>query len=109
MLQTPYYDPKRSYEENYSEGPFGAFADGKKYTNSGEPTYDFLGHKLYLPFGIPAGPLLNGKFVKAALDKGFDIATYKTVRSRQYPCHPAPNVIPVDVKGNLTLEQAQGS
>ena len=52
MLQTPYYDPKRSYEENYSEGPFGAFADGKKYTNSGEPTYDFLGHKSILTYYI---------------------------------------------------------
>ena len=29
MLLTPFYDPKKSYEENYKSGPLGAFADGQ--------------------------------------------------------------------------------
>ena len=29
MLLTPFYDPEKSYEENYEKGPFGAFADHK--------------------------------------------------------------------------------
>jgi hypothetical protein len=35
-------------------------------------------YPVYEPFGIPAGPLLNGRYVSAALAKGFDIVTYKT-------------------------------
>lgn len=105
-LLTPFFDPEKSYEANYEEGPFGAFADGKVFEDRGEPQYDFLGHKVYLPFGIPAGPLLNGKFVKAALDKGFDVPVYKTVRTRKYASAPWPNVLAVKVEGNLTLDKA---
>lgn len=109
MLQQPFYDPLKSYEDNYKNGPFGGFADGKISEEEGEPQYDFLGHKVYLPFGIPAGPLLNANFVKAALDKGFDIPVYKTVRSRSYPCHQLPNVLAVHIDGNLTLDMAKST
>jgi dihydroorotate dehydrogenase len=108
MLQQPIYDPLKTYEENYQEGPFGAFTDGKVYKQKGEPQHEFLGHKVYLPFGIPAGPLLNSKYVKAAFEKGFDIPVYKTVRADYFPCHPFPNVLAVHFKGNdLTLEKLQ--
>lgn len=107
MLATPFYDPNLSYEENYDLGPFGAFAKGEVYKQEGEPQYDFLGQKVYLPFGIPAGPLLNSKFCKGAFDQGFDIAVYKTVRSSFFPCHPFPNVLAAKLEGDLTLERAQ--
>ena len=81
MREQPFYDPEKSYEENLASGPFGAFADGKIIETEGEPQVDFFGHKVYAPFGIPAGPLINGKFTQAALNKGFDIVVYKTVRS----------------------------
>ena len=106
MLREPFYDPEKSYEENYEKGPFGAFQNPEKFQNQGDPKADFLGNKVHLPFGIPAGPLLNGKYVKAALDMGFDIAVYKTVRTGAYPCNPHPNVVAVDFKGNLSLEKA---
>jgi dihydroorotate dehydrogenase len=113
----PFYDPLKSYEENFKKGPFGVFAQGSGNPKgafatfaqgSGEPKYDFLGFKVNSPFGVPAGPLINGKFVQAALDKGFDICVYKTVRSEKYPCHPWPNVLSVKIEGDLTLEKAQG-
>lgn len=107
MIREPFYDPKKSYKENYEKGPFGSFADPKKYEDGGEPENNFLGNKIYLPFGIPAGPLLNGRFVKAALDSGFNIAVYKTVRTQTYPCNAFPNVVAVDLQGDLSLEQAQ--
>lgn len=106
QIHPPIYDPYLSYEENFAKGPFNAFADGQVVVDQGEPEYDFFGYKVYLPFGVPAGPLLNGKFVKAALDKGFDIPWYKTVRSKFYPCHPKPNCLPVKIEGDLTLQQA---
>lgn len=103
----PFYDPDKTYEENFEFGPFGGFATGEKYVNKGEPTYDFLGEKVYLPFGIAAGPLVNGKFVKASLDKGFDLAVYKTVRTGKYVCHSWPNVVPVKIEEDLSFDQAQ--
>jgi dihydroorotate dehydrogenase len=108
MLQQPFYDPTKSYEANFSEGPFGAFADGKTIKHTGEPTHTFLGHQVYVPFGIPAGPLINSKYVTAAFQKGFDIATYKTVRTRQHPSHQHPNVLAVHIDGDLTLAEAEG-
>lgn len=115
----PFYDPNKSYEENYEQGPFGAFADGvavhlldKESLPAGggrgfgvEPQYDFLGVKVCLPFGIPAGPLLNSKYCKSAFLHGFDICVYKTVRSGSYPSHPFPNVLPLQVEGDLTMEK----
>ncbi len=105
MLQTPFYDPLKSYEDNYKQGPFGGFADGVVVPD-GRPRFDFLGQKIAYPLGIPAGPLLNSGYVKGAFDKGFDIAVYKTVRANEFPCHPFPNVLGVKVEGDLPLEKA---
>jgi len=101
-----FYDPNLSYEENFREGPFGELATDKRFERKGKPETELLGKKVWQPFGIPAGPLINGKYVKAALDQGFDICVYKTVRTRKYPCHPKPNVLAIHVDGKLTLEKA---
>jgi dihydroorotate dehydrogenase (NAD+) catalytic subunit len=105
MKQKPIYDPAKTYEANYDDGPFGAFADGEIFKQTGEPAYEYHGHKIYLPFGIPAGPLLNSNYVKAAFEKGFDICVYKTVRSDFYKTHPFPNILSVHTNGELTLEK----
>ncbi|MBI5470508.1 hypothetical protein HY968_04305 [Candidatus Kaiserbacteria bacterium] len=111
MLAAPFYDPSKTYDENYAEGPFNGFADGVEVPiyppAGGEPKFDFLGVKITYPLGIPAGPLLNSKFVSAAFQKGFDVPVYKTVRSDAFPCHPFPNVLSVKVEGDLTLEKAK--
>lgn len=104
-MQTPFYDPEKSYEENFKDGPFGAFADGEVAKQDGNPQFNFVGYKVFTPFGIPAGPLVNGRYVKAALDHGFDLPVYKTVRTRQYTCAPWPNVLAVKVDGDLTPEK----
>lgn len=107
MPQIPFYDPQRTYEHNFIEGPFGIFADGKKIKDRGKPKYKFFGQPVYLPFGIAAGPLLNGNYCKAALDHGFDIVVYKTVRTKRLIVHPWPNVLSLNIDGNLTEEKAQ--
>lgn len=108
MPETPFFDPVKSYEANFRDGPAGIFADGRVWHEEGEPRSTVLGQPVYLPFGIPAGPLLNGAYVKAALDKGFDIPVYKTVRTRKYACAPWPNVLAVRVPGpDLTFAMAE--
>jgi dihydroorotate dehydrogenase (NAD+) catalytic subunit len=104
MLHKPFYDPEKTYEENFNEGPFGAFADGEIFENKGEPKFDFLGFKVNSLFGLANGPLINGKFVKGALDKGFDLVEYKDTRSHKHPCNPMPNLVPLKLTGNMTLE-----
>jgi len=106
-MQAPFYDPQKTYGENYNGGPYGAFADGVDLRENTKPKYDFLGFKINTPFGIPSGPLLNSKFAEAAFEKGFDVIHYKTRRSVYFPTNQWPNVIFVDVDGDLTLERAK--
>lgn len=106
MLRTPFFDPTKTYYENWEQGPFGAFADGVAVP-IGKPRFEYLGYKISYPLGIAAGPLVNAKFVQAALQKGYDVPVYKTVRTRQKECNEWPNVLPVIVEGDLTLKQAE--
>ena len=102
----PFYDVSRSYEDNYEQGPFGAFAEALKDGNGADAAgttsegalATFLGQPVNLPFGIPAGPLLNSRFTTAAFRMGFDLAVYKTVRSRAWGCNAFPNVLAVHPK-----------
>lgn len=107
MLRAPFFDPAKTYAQNWEEGPFNDFADGVVAPAGDEPRFSFLGHKISYPLGIPAGPLLNGRFVDAALDKGFDVPVHKTVRSRVRESNLWPNVLGADLPGDLTLEMAQ--
>jgi dihydroorotate dehydrogenase len=105
MPSEPFYDPAKSYLENFERGPFGLFANTSPVSHTTQPKHHFLGQPVFTPFGIPAGPLINGKYVKAALDMGFDIPVYKTVRTKKYACHPWPNVLAVKVAGDLPPDQ----
>lgn len=106
MLHPPFFDPNKTYKENWEQGPFNGFADGVALPAS-KPRFEFLGQRISYPLGIPAGPLLNAKFVKAALDKGFDVPVHKTVRSKVHPCNEWPNVLGAEIEGDLTLKKAQ--
>src|SRR5688572_2721716 len=104
-MLTPFYDPEKTFQENFEQGPFAPFSDGEVIENVGEPKYELFGKKIYSPFGIGPGPLGNSKFLKAALDKGFDIVMQKTVRTRIKAVHPFPNILPVNVEGDLKLNE----
>jgi dihydroorotate dehydrogenase len=47
------------------------------------------------PLGVAAGPLLNGRWILHYAALGFDVLTYKTVRSQQMDCFPLPNLQPI--------------
>lgn len=107
MLKAPFFDPLKTYYENWEEGPFNDFADGVVLPE-GPARFDFLGEKISYPIGIPAGPLLNEKFVKAALDKGWTVPVQKTVRTRTRKCNDWPNVLGITgIEGSLTIERAK--
>lgn len=102
MKQVQLYDDSLDFEENKKQGPFGDFATKvEPYKNEGEPQYDFFGTPVYSPFGIAAGPLPTTQFIAAALDRGFDIVTLKSVRTDTFPLNPFPQVRPVEIDGDL--------
>ncbi len=88
------YDIFKTYVENAAEGPFFS-ANIPKAASAAMPV-DFLGFTLNSPIGVPAGPLLNSKWIALAADLGFDLPTYKTIRSFSHPGHPLPNIIFVE-------------
>jgi dihydroorotate dehydrogenase (NAD+) catalytic subunit len=93
-LDLPRYDPTRSYDWNYEQAPEPPSVDVPPV--SGE--WNFCGLRVASPLGIAAGPLLNGRWVRYYAALGFDVLTYKTVRSRERACYPLPNLVPVAVE-----------
>ncbi len=84
----PTYHFDQTYDWNYENGPDfkGEFPQLKE-----DPKFSFLGHALNSPLGITAGILLNSKWVSTYAKLGYDILTYKTVRSAHRECYPLPN------------------
>jgi dihydroorotate dehydrogenase (NAD+) catalytic subunit len=58
--------------------------------------WQFCGLPVDSPLGVAAGPLLNGRWLLYYASLGFDVLTYKTVRSAARTCYPMPNLLPVD-------------
>ena len=85
MKQT--YDIAATYLENYECGPVLDNAPEVPET----PLKEFLGQPVRSRFGIAAGLLLNSKWLLGYAQQGFDLLTYKTVRSRARECYPPPN------------------
>lgn len=103
----PVYDLNKSYLENVEQGPFfdGPLPERRELLQ--EEWIDFLGFKLKSPIGVPAGPLLNAKWVSFAARMGFDIVTYKTIRSQTHPAHPLPNMVYVETHGQLNASRSK--
>lgn len=93
----PLYDLTKTYAENGSQGPF---FDGKIPKRPGFKPLDFLGFEVLSPIGIPAGPLLNSRWIALASKLEYDILTYKTIRSKAHPGHSLPNMIYVERIGD---------
>jgi len=60
------------------------------------PGGTLFGRPLNSRLGISAGPLLNSKWVEGYARLGFDVLTYKTVRSAFHPAYNLPNIRPVE-------------
>jgi len=97
------YDPHKTYDENYDTGPYGI--DEADYRDTGTAKYTFLGFPVYLPFGVAAGTLPTSRHTNAAFRLGYDVVCYKTQRSSEFPSNPYPNVLALDVEGDLTPEK----
>lgn len=106
MTKPLFYDPGKTFEENYATGPYGM--EDVAYQKPGSvPRFSFLGFPIHSPFGIAAGSLPTSRHTTAAFNYGFDVVVYKTQRSDKFPSNAFPNVLPLAIDGDLTLEKLQ--
>jgi len=91
-LDLPRYDLGQPYRWNYDHAPDPVSAEAPPVPG----TWTFCGRPVPSPLGIPAGPLLNGRWCLYYASLGFDVLTYKTVRSGHRECYPLPNLVPVE-------------
>jgi dihydroorotate dehydrogenase (NAD+) catalytic subunit len=92
------YDTSQTYDWNYANAPDARW-EGEIAAMAGE--WDFCGLRVNSPLGMPAGPLLNSSWILQYASLGFDVLTYKTVRSVERLCYEPPNLLPVSA-GQLT-------
>lgn len=95
------YDIHKTYMDNLLDGPIFNEPLPTRIMPPEDTWIDFLGHKIASPLGIPAGPLLSSSWIDLAAKLGFDVLTYKTIRSTQYSAHPLPNMIYVKTGGDV--------
>lgn len=101
----PIYDIHKTYLENAEFGPFFRGPLPKRTLPPKEKWIDFLGYSVASPIGIPAGPLLTSRWIHLAGALGFDIPTYKTIRSSEHPSHPLPNMVFIDTHGMIPKDR----
>jgi dihydroorotate dehydrogenase len=85
------YDRTQTYRWNYEHAPDPVEIDVAAVPGS----WTFCGRSVPSPLGVPAGPLLNGRWLLYYASLGFDVLTYKTVRSGERACYDLPNLQPV--------------
>lgn len=92
------YRTQQTYQSNYERGPdfSGPYPDVPACRGA-----DLFGRPVNSRIGIAAGLLLNSKWITVYAKLGYDILTYKTVRSRHRECYPPPNWVQLDVGDRL--------
>ncbi|MCH9633951.1 MAG: Dihydroorotate dehydrogenase [Chlamydiae bacterium] len=101
----PIYDIHKSYADNLRHGPRFNFTIPKRERPPQDEWSSFLGHNVASKVGVPAGPLLDSKWTHLASELGYDIITYKTIRSQKHASHPLPNCHYVDIHNPLNPKQ----
>jgi dihydroorotate dehydrogenase len=86
------YDIAASYRDNFEQGPRLSPPPSVPYPAQEE----FLGERVNSRLGIAAGLLPNAKWISGYAARGWDLLTYKTVRSKARECYPPPNWVFVD-------------
>ncbi len=69
--------------------------------NSKSLNYNIFGYAINSPIGVAACPITTSKGIKSISKMGYDIITYKTIRSCEQQCHKAPNIFFVDCKRKI--------
>jgi dihydroorotate dehydrogenase (NAD+) catalytic subunit len=100
------YNVHHTYDWNYANVPLPP--EGMRVPEC-PGRWTFCGLPVGSPLGVPAGPLLNSRWILYYAALGFDVLTYKTVRSRARVSYALPNLLPVGgpFDGDLSMVRTQ--
>jgi dihydroorotate dehydrogenase len=97
------YDYSKGFDDNAASPP----SPSDRPTRTPSASWRLLGQQVGYPIGVAASALTaNSRWIQYFAAQGFNVLTYKTVRSTSWQAHPAPNWIFLD---NLTRPLAVGS
>lgn len=86
------YDIHKSFASNWHHGPIYNGTFPKRMLPPKRSWLTLFGHKVMSPIGVPACPWSTSKGIAFLSKLGFDIFTYKTVRSVASDAHTWPNL-----------------
>lgn len=89
----PLYNAWREYQLN-SKAPWGKALRSRPRT--AQTRWPFLGRLIGLPLGVPASAITgSASWIALLADSGYNVITFKTVRSQRHPEFSAPNWVSV--------------
>lgn len=99
-IPRPLYDVTQSFADNCVKNVSFAEYEDENEVSKCQTEKHLFGFPISSPIGIPACAIMTGNGIQWAAKAGFDILTYKTVRSAPFESHPLPNVVFLE-KGEL--------
>lgn len=98
----PLYDLNKSFLENFHEIPATQVFDKHRVWPDQQKWHEFLGFRIASPIGVAACAITVGKKIKLLAQSGYDVLTYKTIRSQPYDGHSLPHILYVDAEHPLS-------
>ncbi len=97
------YDIKKQFKENFADGP--VWNEEFPLVPIPTHTFRFFGHEVNSLFGVAACPLTHGARGVGIMAKlGYDLITYRSVRSIEWHGQQYPNWRYVNIDHQLTVE-----
>lgn len=95
------YDISKTFQENLKHGPYFCGDIPPRILPHKSEWINFLGYDIASPLGVSACPVTLGKGIALLSQLGFDVLTYKTIRSQPFEGHSFPNLVPVDIVNSM--------
>jgi dihydroorotate dehydrogenase len=101
-MNFPLYDLQKSFEQNCVA--VTKLAISNRVWPEEKKWVSFLGFHLASRVGVSACAVTTGRNLALLAQLGFDVLTYKTIRTRICPAHDLPNILPVYVPEPFSKE-----
>ena len=98
------YNKSLSFTENVKEGPFFCGEIPKHVQPDKNEWPNILGYQVASRVGIPACAIMTSNGIALMSKLGFDVLTYKTIRSKSHPAYEKPNILFADQPQQISSE-----
>ena len=100
----PLYDIARSFQDNIAQ-PLAAPEYSKRAAY--RQLVPFFDYTIQSRIGASACPVMHSAGIATLAQLGYDVLTYKTIRSAPSPVHPLPNILYAHIDHALTAERLE--